>query len=74
MFWLVTGRADGDEEDTALTFPCKTQGEAREAFISYLREDMLQNQIDGAATTPIYINTVAFSPRPIEIVSTPPYG
>lgn len=73
MFWLITGRVDGDDEDTALTFPCNNVEEARQNFIDYLRNDQLQNEV-GDEDTPIYINTVACSPTPIEIVSTPPYS
>lgn len=63
-YWLITGRLEYDDEDTALTFECRTQAQACKAFRVQMREGLSRSD-----KREVYINTVAKSDAPITIMS-----
>jgi hypothetical protein len=65
-YYLVTGRADGDDEDTAMQFPADGPNHAAEKFNWELR--LARNLPTLAASGPeIYVNTIARSDTPITL-------
>lgn len=37
-YYVITGRADGMDEDVAVTFPCVDTREAEQAFIDHMKD------------------------------------
>jgi hypothetical protein len=52
-WWVVTGRVDGDDEDTLLTIEADDEDAAHVAF-----HDQLRNLHDSADDRPVYINHI----------------
>jgi len=72
-FFLVTGRIEGDDEDTAMVFECGSAGEV-EATVSFeqeMRKLLRDEQAADEDGDYVLIITVARSETPISILRSP---
>lgn len=69
-YYLITGRVFADDEDTAEVFHVASSDQARIDFRAHMREISNLSEADEAER-PIYINYVAVSDSPIEIIGDP---
>lgn len=60
-YLTVVGRASGDDEDTAEQYEHMTVEQARNAFIDFIQENDVDEDVD------VFINFVLVSQSPIEI-------
>lgn len=76
-WWAITGRVDGDDEDTGAVYQADTQAEAEEMFRHDMRDandltDADLQQMEHAAGRSIYISNVFESDTEISIVHKGP--
>ncbi len=70
--YAVTGRNDGDDEDSCLLTEAESKEDAIAQFEEWIKDNGRETY-DGEEEVPVYLNYVLASDTPIKII-TGPYG
>lgn len=73
FYYFITGRIDGDDEDTGLVFEAPDADAAIEAYIDQMRDDREDDDYKPTLPElPVYINYVLLCGSKPHILQSPP--